>query len=91
MTARKTFILDCSSIAGMYNNSSISISYYNGNLKVQFTNKSGINFGKIRPSCDGYITFGNNEQEEFEFNEKKKEITWNGPDAKDKWIRGCFC
>ena len=42
----------------MYNNSSINISYYNGDLKVQFKNQKGINSGKVRPSRDGYITSG---------------------------------
>ena len=36
------------------------------------------------------MTFGNNESKEFKFNEKKKEIVWNGPDAEDKWIQGYF-
>ena len=85
----KKFILDCSSIAGMYNDSSINISYYNGDLEVQFTNSSGINTGKIRPSCQEYIKFGNNEQKAFEFNEENKEIVWDGPDADYKWIGGC--
>lgn len=91
----KNLILDCSSIAGTYNNSSINISYDNGNLEVKIrsekTNQSSINIGKIRPSCDGHITFGDNEQKEFEFNEKKKEIAWTRSGAEDKWIGGCFC
>ena len=57
---------------------------------MQYTNSRGINIGKIRASCDGYMTFGNNESKEFKFNEKKKEIVWNGPDAEDKWIQGYF-
>ena len=36
------------------------------------------------------MTFSNNEPKEFKFNEKKKEIVWNGPDAEDKWIQGYF-
>ena len=79
----------------MYNNSSINISYDKGNLKVkirsEITNKSSINIGKIRPSCDGYITFGDNERKEFEFNERKREIAWTRPGAEDKWIGGCVC
>ena len=75
----------------MYNDSSINISYYNSNLEVRFTNKTGKNIGKIRPSCDGYMIFGNNKRKEFEFNEKKKEIVWTGLGAKYKWIGGCFC
>ena len=55
----------------MYNNSNINISYYNGDLKVEFTNQKGINSGKIRPSCDGYITSGN---------------VWTGPGSEDNWI-----
>ena len=74
----------------MYNNSSINITYYNGDLKVQFRNQSGINIGKVLPSCNGYITFGN-KPENFTFNEEKKEINWTGRHAEDKWIRGCFC
>ena len=54
-------------------------------------NFGNIYIGKIRPSCEGYITFGDNKQKEFEFNEKNKEIFWTGPDAEDKWIRGYFC
>ena len=73
----------------MYNNSSINISYYNGDLEVQFTNTSGINTGKIRPFCQGYINIGNNKQKTFEFNEENKEIVWDGPDADYKWIGGC--
>ena len=75
----------------MYNNSSINISYYNGDLAVQFTNQKGINIGKIRASCDGYITSDNKKQKYFQFNEKKKEIVWIGPGSKDKWIGGYFC
>ena len=67
----------------------------NDDLKVKIrsekTNQSSINIGKIRPSCDGYITFGDNERKEFEFNEKKKEIAWTRSGAEDKWIGGCFC
>ena len=62
----------------MYNNSNINISYYNGDLKVEFTNQKGINSGKIRPSCDGYITSGDGY------------ITsgnvWTGPGSEDNWI-----
>ena len=74
----------------MYNNSSINITYYNGDLKVQLRNQSGINIGKVLPSCVGCITFGN-KLEYFEFNEEKNEIVWTGRHAEDKWIRGCFC
>ena len=100
----KKFILDCSGIAGMYNDSRINISYHNGDLEVQiisiktpqigtvkYTYLSSIYIGKIRPSCKGYITFGDKGQKEFEFNEKNKEIVWTGPDAEDKWIGGYFC
>ena len=75
----------------MYNNSSINISYYNGDIEVQFTNQKGINIGKIGPYCDGYITSDNNKQKNFQFNEKKKEIVWTGPGSEDKWIGGYFC
>ena len=87
----KYFILDCSSIAGMYNDSSINISYHNGNVQVQFGNLSGKNIGVIKPSCEGFIKFGSNEQKSFLFNEENKEIIWSGPEAEGKWIRGCFC
>ena len=56
----------------MYNNSSIYISYYNGDLEVQFTNQKGIYIGKNRPSCDGYITSGNNKRKRINFNLMKK-------------------
>ena len=49
----------------MYNNSSINISYYNGDIEVQFTNQKGINIGKIGPSCDGYITSVNNKRKKI--------------------------
>ena len=75
----------------MYNDSKINISHNNGDLEVQYANSSGINSGKIRPSCEGYILFGDNGKKEFEFNEKNKEIVWTGPDAEDKWIGGYFC
>ena len=90
LAVRKKFVLDCSRIAGRYNSDSIIINHDNGNLAVLYTNSMRINMGKIRPSCDGYMTFGNNERKEFKFNEKKREIIWNGPDAEDKWIQGCF-
>ena len=73
------------------NKGNVNISHHKGDLTVQFTNSSSINIGNIRPSCEGHITFGGNKQQEFEFNEKKKEIVWTGPDAEDKWIGGYFC
>ena len=57
---------------------------------MRYANSRGINIGKIWPSCVGYMIFGNKERKEFKFNEKKKEIAWNGPDAEDKWIQGYF-
>ena len=57
---------------------------------MRYANSRGINIGKIWPSCDGYMIFGNKERKEFKFNEKKKEIVWNGRDAEDKWIQGYF-
>ena len=91
MTVWKKFILDCSSIAGRYNNGRIFIRHDKGNLEVEYTYWRRVYIGKIQPSCDGYITFYYNSQKEFEFNEKTKEIVWSGPDAEDKWIEGCFC
>ena len=41
----------------------------------------------VKPSCEGYITFGGNKWE-FEFNVEDKEIIWYGRRARDKWIRG---
>ena len=76
----------------MYNGGSINISYQNGDLHVHFKNSSSKNvIGKVKPSCEGYITFGYNEHETFEFNTKDPEISWYGGNARDKWIRGCFC
>ena len=75
----------------MYNDGSIIIRYYyNGDLLVEYANSMDKNIGKIQPSCHGYITFGN-KQKEFKFNEKRKEIVWNGTDIEDKWIGGWFC
>ena len=74
----------------MYNEGNINISYYNGNLRVYCKNSSRRYFGKVKLSCEGYITFDNNEQKTFEFNEINKEIVWSGADTGEKWIRGCF-
>ena len=75
----------------MYNDSRIYISHNNGDLEVQLLWSSGINIGKIKPSCEGYITFSNMRSKEFEFNEKTKEIVWTGHGAGYKWIGGYFC
>ena len=87
---RNYSVLDCSSIAGMYNDGSINIIYENGNLHVQIRNSSKSIVGKVKPSCEGSIIFGDNEQKTFEFNEKNKEIVWYGRRAVNKWIKGCF-
>ena len=44
--------------------------------------------GKVKPSCEGYIVFEDNEQETFEFNEEDKEIVWYGDHSRDKWKQG---
>lgn len=44
--------------------------------------------GEVQSSCEGYLTFGDNEQEKSEFNEEDKEIVRYGGHARDKWIRG---
>ena len=76
----------------MYNDGSVNISYQNGDLRLHCQHSSSENIiGKVKPSCQGFITFGNNEQKIFEFNEKDKEIVWYGSHTTDKWIRGCFC
>ena len=86
---RKFSILDSSSVAGIYNDGNITISYHGGDLQVHIKNSNRENFaGSVKPSCEGYITFGNNEQEAFEFNEEDKEIIWSGERARDKWIKG---
>ena len=87
---RNYSVLDCSSIAGMYNDGSINIIYENGNLHVQIRNSSKSIVGKVKPSCEGSIIFGDNEQKTFEFNEKNKQIVWYGRRAVNKWIKGCF-
>ena len=58
--------------------------------RVQPENPIAIYAGEVKASCEGYITFPDNKQEEFEFNEEDKEIVWTGYDARDKWIKGCF-
>ena len=88
----------------MYNNGSVNISYQNGDLRVHCQNSSSKNIiGEVKPSCEGFITFGDNKQKPFEFNEENKEIVWYDSHATDKsikdcfrratdkWIRGCFC
>ena len=88
----KFSILDCSSVAGIYSHGNITISYQGGNLQVHIKNSGRENFtGSVKPSCEGYITFGDNEQETFEFNEEDREIIWSGDCARDKWIKGWFC
>ena len=75
----------------MYNDGSINISYQNGDLRVFFKNSSRQNItGKVKPSCEGYITFADNKRQAFEFNEEVKEIVWYGSTTTDKWTRGCF-
>ena len=56
--------------------------------RVQLQNLTVKYEGEVKSSCEGYITFADNKQETFRFNEKNKEIVWNGPDARDNWIRG---
>ena len=46
--------------------------------------------GSVKPSCKGYITFGDNEQETFEFDEEDREIIWFGEGSRDKWMKGWF-
>ena len=58
--------------------------------------------GEVKHSCEGFITFDDNKQKTFEFNENDKEIVWYGSHvtyrsikdcfnlATDKWIKGCF-
>ena len=76
----------------MYNDGRMNISFQNGSLHVHFKNSSrNTIIGKVKPSCEGYITFGDNEQKRFKFNEEDKEIAWYGDQAIDKWIRGYFC
>ena len=75
----------------MYNNGSINISYQNGDLRVHCKNSSSKIFtGKVKPSCEGHITFVDNEQKTFQFNEEDKEVVWYDGHATDKWIGGCF-
>ena len=75
----------------MYNNGSVNISYQNGDLRVHCQNSGSKNIiGKVKPSCEGFITFGDNKQKTFEFNEADNEIVWYGSHATDKSIKGCF-
>ena len=58
---RKYSVLDCSAIAGMYNNGSVNIIYQNGDLRLLCQNSITENIiGKVKPSCEGFITFGDN-------------------------------
>ena len=78
----------------MYDDGRINIIYKNGDLRVKIRNSSNNNIvGKVKPSCEGKISFNNNEQETFEFNENDKEINWysNASHGRNKWIKGCFC
>ena len=75
----------------MYNNGSVNISYQNGDLRVHCQNSSSKNIiGEVKPSCEGFITFGDNKQKPFEFNEEDKEIVWYDSHATDKSIKDCF-
>ena len=58
--------------------------------RVQPENPIAIYIGEVEASYKGYITFPDNKQEAFEFNEEDKEIVWTGDNARDKWIKGCF-
>ena len=70
---------------------------------MHFQNSSSKNIiGEVKVSCEGFITFGDNKQKTFEFNEEDKQIVWYGSHvtdklikdcfshATDKWIKGCF-
>ena len=72
----------------MYNNGTISITYNNGNLDVLIGNSDKTKSGKVKPSCEGYITFGYNTVETFKCNKQDKEINWYSRYARIKWIKG---
>ena len=93
-TIKNYSILECSGIGGMYDDGRINIIYENRDLRVKIRNSSSNNIvGKVKPSCEGSISFNDYEQETFEFNEKDKEINWysNASHARNKWIKGWFC
>ena len=75
----------------MYNDGRINIIYKNGDLHVKIRNSSSNKIvGKVKPSCEGSISFDDNEMATFEFNEKDREINWysNASYARNKWIKG---
>ena len=85
------FILDCSRIAGVYKDGSINISYNKSNLYVLLKNSSlNKTEEKVKPSCNGYIIFTNNERKIFDYDEDNQKIVWKVPDAEDIWIKGSF-
>ena len=73
----------------MYNNGNINISYRQDNLEVHCKNSSSRHSGRIKPSCEGYITL-DNKRKTFKYNEENEEIVFDGSDAEEKWIKGWF-
>ena len=92
---RNTFFfvlfLDCSSVAGSYNNEKIHITFNNNRLKGYFQNTSKPNFfGNITASCQGTMTFLDEGTKRFAFNKRLNKLIWNGEDRQSTWIKGAL-
>ena len=81
--------LDCSSVAGSYNNEKIHIKFNNNRLTGYFQNASKPNFfGNITASCQGTMTFLDKSTKRFSFNKTLNKVIWNGQGGESAWIKG---
>ena len=83
------FIIECSSIAGTYENGGIFIGVKNNVLWGHFIKENRPNFtGMISNYCRGRLNFSDQYYGSFNYNEEEYKIVWGNNQTEEVWNKG---
>ena len=85
-------LIDCSSVAGTYENGGVSIDFKSNQLHGQFHNGDRPDFtGTISDNCKGTMDFPDERTMSFEYDEEQYMIFWDNKETGDVWNKGNNC
>lgn len=85
-------LIDCSRVAGTYENGGVSIGFKGNQLLGQFHNSGRPDFtGTISDNCKGAMDFPDERTMSFEYNEEQYIIFWDDKETGDVWNKGNKC
>ena len=81
--------IDCSSVAGTYENGAVRINFNTNQLQGQFYNDDRPDFtGTISDNCKGTMNFPDARTMSFEYDEELYKVFWDNRNYGEVWKKG---